>query len=602
MTGGPVISQQFRVLHREFLFRVVDRELLSTHAQGDTSKLLLKFIAILVFLSMIFSTPAVFFPDGPPPAARVFLALTLLNFLITTTMLVVGLFAVLSWNSIFPDQLDVFVLGPLPVRARTVFLAKVVAVATALSLTVPALHLLAGLLWPLRLYEVLPSTGSALGVVRLLAAYWVTMLAASTFIFCLVIGTQGLAAHLLPRRHFLRLSPYLQIATFVAIVGGYLVLPTAVTPATVAAARQPGVFDLPSHWFLGLFAQLSGVEPLAALARHAWSALGLVLVVTAATYSLSYFRTMRKIAEQSDSLAAGRAWVWWPRLGTPRQTAIVHFAIRTLLRSAPHRVILTFYWGIGFAMAILFLKTPVGQRLNAKAADAEVMWGELSVGLMLSSLIMVLTALVGARVAFSLPRDLRANWIFRITPPGGSREYLGARRWALFLVSAAPVCAISALVFIASWPATPAWGHLLVILLLGAGLVELSLYGTQKIPFTCSYLPGKSTFYAAVAFAAAALFPATVTFAVAERQALSWPDRYIVFVGGLAVAWVVARIAITLLAADGAAEPQFEEEPSDLMVSLNVWDHRTTFGDVHTGAAAVISTGDADAPPRRSGG
>src|SRR5205085_794217 len=47
------------------------------------------------------------------------------HFMIATTMLVVGLFAVLSWDATFPDQRDALVLAPLPVRPRTMFLAKV---------------------------------------------------------------------------------------------------------------------------------------------------------------------------------------------------------------------------------------------------------------------------------------------------------------------------------------------------------------------------------------------------------------------------------------------------------------------------------------------
>ena len=46
--------RQLRVLHREFLFRIVDRELLSTHAQGDMSKLLIQFAALLIFVSLVF--------------------------------------------------------------------------------------------------------------------------------------------------------------------------------------------------------------------------------------------------------------------------------------------------------------------------------------------------------------------------------------------------------------------------------------------------------------------------------------------------------------------------------------------------------------------
>jgi CubicO group peptidase (beta-lactamase class C family) len=71
------------------------------------------------------------------------------HFLISTVMLVVGLFAVLSWDSTFPDRRDVLVLAPLPVRPRTFFIAKVAAVSSALGMTILALNGLPGLCWPL---------------------------------------------------------------------------------------------------------------------------------------------------------------------------------------------------------------------------------------------------------------------------------------------------------------------------------------------------------------------------------------------------------------------------------------------------------------------
>ena len=43
---------QFRVLYREFLFRMVDLEVLSAHALGDSNKLLGRFAALLLFLSV----------------------------------------------------------------------------------------------------------------------------------------------------------------------------------------------------------------------------------------------------------------------------------------------------------------------------------------------------------------------------------------------------------------------------------------------------------------------------------------------------------------------------------------------------------------------
>src|ERR1022692_3393197 len=145
---------QFRVLYREFLFRMVDLELLSAHAQGDMSKLFGQFASLFLFLSMLFAGMGLAFAGSAkrmPPPARLIFAWGSEHFLIATTMLVVGLFAVLSWDSTFPDRRDVLVLAPLPVRARTMFLAKVAAAATALGLTVALLHAVAGLIWPLAL-------------------------------------------------------------------------------------------------------------------------------------------------------------------------------------------------------------------------------------------------------------------------------------------------------------------------------------------------------------------------------------------------------------------------------------------------------------------
>ncbi len=49
-------------------------------------------------------------------------ASSVVHSLISLTMLAVGVVGVLSWDSIDPDTRDVFVLGPLPVAARTILL------------------------------------------------------------------------------------------------------------------------------------------------------------------------------------------------------------------------------------------------------------------------------------------------------------------------------------------------------------------------------------------------------------------------------------------------------------------------------------------------
>src|ERR1700733_9200902 len=148
---------QFRVLYRDFLNRMIDLEILSAHAQGDASTLLGQFASLLIMVSIVLTTVAIAYSGARMPLQGVLmLAWSGEHTMIATTMLVVGLFAVLSWDSTFPDRRDVMVLAPLPVRGRTLFLAKVAAVATALSLTVVTLHVFAGFAWPLALNKTIP--------------------------------------------------------------------------------------------------------------------------------------------------------------------------------------------------------------------------------------------------------------------------------------------------------------------------------------------------------------------------------------------------------------------------------------------------------------
>ena len=160
-----MMRRQFRVLYRDFLFRIVDRELLSTYATGDASQLLLQLVALLAFLSVLFlgAGPG-HRPDGPVQV-RLMFAWSVEHFLIATTMLVVGIFSVLSWDSMFPGHRDVLVLGPLPIRAHTILLAKLAAVVTALSLAVVTLHVVSGVVWPLALNA--SARGHAVGALAL---------------------------------------------------------------------------------------------------------------------------------------------------------------------------------------------------------------------------------------------------------------------------------------------------------------------------------------------------------------------------------------------------------------------------------------------------
>jgi hypothetical protein len=559
---------QFRVLYHEFLFRMVDLELLSAHAQGDMSKLLGQFAALLIFLSLFTAVAALQFADSPLPRPTLLVsAWGVEHSSIALTMVVVGLFAVLSWDSTFPDRRDVLVLAPLPVRPRTLFLAKAAASGMAVGLTVAAINALPGLVLPLALS---PESSSALDLIfsparyRLFAAYWITMMASGAFIFCAVLGVQGLAAQFLPRRQFLRASAWMQMAAFCLFLSVYFLQPTLATPRGLNAPEHQRLLAwLPSYWFLGLFQQLNGsMHPaVVSLARRAWIGLGAMSCGTALAYLLSYFRTLKKIVEEPDITPGVRGPHWSPRFGNSLQTAVVQFSVRTLLRSRQHRVTLAFYLGIGFAIMILLMRGGIASR------------GRLSqqgqIGLMFSSFVIMCVCVVGTRVVFSMPLALRANWVFRLTEVRAPREYVAAVRRPLFVLAVAPVWLAFAAIFLTMSPWRTALEHLAILGVWGLLLAWLGLYGFQKIPFTCSYLPGKSSVHMAFLGALGALL-AIQQGVMLEQRALAEPAIFAQMVGALFAAAFLARWRAVRFAKSDEAFVQFEEEDTQAVLVLGL--------------------------------
>lgn len=350
---------QVRVLYRTFLMRVIDLELLS--ADADTNRMLGQFAALFAGISYLFTFWLIFAGGG---LSRNFLCV-MEHFLIATTMVVVGLFSVLCWDSIFPDRHDVLVLAPLPVRASTLFRAKISALIAALSLSVLSLNIISGLVWPFLFSAT--NGGGFLGVVRSLAAYWTTMALAGVFMFCCVLGLQGVVSQFLPRQQFLRLSALLQVAAFFLFFGVYILEPSLEAPkALVAPENQRLLAWLPSYWFLGLFQQLNGsmLPAFAPLVKRAWAGLAVSIFGGGASVLMAYLRTMGKIVEEPDILPLAPQANWSPRFGTRLETSVVLFSLRTLLRSRQHRVLLSFYLGTGFAIVLAYVKTALGlQRL-----------------------------------------------------------------------------------------------------------------------------------------------------------------------------------------------------------------------------------------------
>jgi hypothetical protein len=556
---------QFRVLYRQFLFRLMDVEMLSASAREDGSVLLGQLGTILITISGFLSWTAFLVGVGVRGQPTLSLIWPVERFTISLTMLVAGIFALLSWDSLFPDRRDVLVLAPLPIRTRTLLAAKIAAAASALALTVAALNCLSAFAWPMM---VGPRGSGFLGTARFAAAFWVALLAAGAFVYCVVLGLQAVAAQL-PRRWYLRISSAMQIAVFILFLGVFLLSPSFSDPAALTAPANQRTLDwLPPYWFLGLLSELSGVFPrqahaaMAPLAYRAIAGLPIAILAAAGAFLLSYLRTLRKIVEEPDVAPGSRGSLWLPRFGDPPQTALAQFVLRTLLRSRRHRVILAFYLGGGFAIVCVYLAF-MRKLLRLTGID---MLHSVNVPMLVVTMLLLGASALGTRAVFSMPVDLRANWLFRVLPMPESQNRLAAVRRAFLTLSVFPMVALSAGLLLWYWPWRPAAGHLLVLAMVGSLLADVFLRGFRKIPFTCSYLPGRSkahlVFWAGVVPVVGFLDRVMKV----ERSALGSPLLY-ASVG--AAAWWARRMT-DRSARDGEQEIQFEETPPDETIVLGL--------------------------------
>jgi hypothetical protein len=249
-----------------------------------------------------------------------------------------------------------------------------------------------------------------------------------------------------------------------------------------------------------------------------------------------------------------------PRFGNRVQTAIGQFSVRTLMRSRQHRVILAFYLGIGFAFTIFLLKAP---------AMKTQLPGEANTPLLAASIVMMVLGVVGTRVVFAMPLDLRANWIFRITGLRPGPQIPAAIRRSLLWLSVAPVWLASAVLCWRIWPWRQAAGHLLVLGLIGMLLADICLHGFRKIPFTCSYLPGKSQVHM-VFLGAVSLMWAVMLSVKFERQALEEPRSMATMLALFGLAAVCSRWGTAALASFEEEELQFEEAPVPAVLELGL--------------------------------
>jgi len=406
-------------------------------------------------------------------------------FFIVLSMAVTGAVAVWRWDAIFPDRRDYMNLAPLPISTRTIFFANLVAVLFLVGLVAFDVNAASCILFPM----VVGATQSKfLFFAKFAVVHAIGVLLASVFAFFAVFSIIGLLMAVLPPRTFRRYSAYMRGLVVVCLVA--LLCTSFAVPQLLHRAPAPRWIALiPSCWFLGLCQSLRGrAGPvLTELSRLALPGLATVALVALCTYVIGYRRHFVRIAEIADTSAIAlnpRTW----RVGglldrlvlrTPFQRAGFQFVGKTLLRSEAHRLVLTAVGGLALVLASQALMDAIdgGKSLRQEAITPDA----LSIPFILSFLI-----IVGLRVVFEIPAELRSNWIFQLMIDPDGQECTGlARRVILILVL--PwlfIIAFPVYVYLEGW--VVAGLHTLLVVTWALLLTNIVLIRFRKIPFTCT--------------------------------------------------------------------------------------------------------------------
>jgi hypothetical protein len=256
------------------------------------------------------------------------------------------------------------------------------------------------------------------------------------------------------------------------------------------------LYIAPPAWFLGLERWMLGDDSRAhfiRLARIASFGLTLASALTVGSCVMLYRRFDRVMLRpsQGDAQSAGRfAWNPWKRpVGSrPVFAAIRTFTLVTLRRSVLHQGILVALWAAGAGLVV-----------NSLMATDLAGWlangGTVSVGLMASVIwapfALMFVASLAVRMALAVPIEPRANWVFRMTEQNDARtdQLEAAVHIVRRLGALVPIAIIAPLQWLVL--GRDAIGVVAVALLFGWLLVEILMKDWARIPFTCSYIPGK---------------------------------------------------------------------------------------------------------------
>lgn len=476
-----------------------------------------------------------------------------LAYFLTMAGLLAALAAILEWDELLPTRSDFQVLGSLPLKRWQWPAAKLLALASLLGMAAA----LANGYWVV-LLPLVTAPGAdnlALGV-RGIAVQGMVAALACTGAFAVVVGLRCLAELLGARsKQATRLGLAIVVLTAVALC------PALTAPSIYREFSNAGWIATPTVGLVDLDRWLSEAGPRPQVWLFLLS-LGVEITLVAGMYALAWRKCSRDAFARRSGARGSAVWSWYERvwIRSPQERAVFRFARLSLTRSSRHGLYMSAWLAMGAALSLADLVVLGWHADYYGALDlrATVLAVPLVVGFFL---------IIGLRHVTTLPMDLRANWIFRITETGPEPERLNASRHIMLVYGLVPIVllAVGVAVIVSGW--ITAAIHAIVCLLLCLILVECLLAHVRKLPFTCVHVPGRAN--------VKMLFPfywiAFTTFAYSstqlEQRLETNPLALAVAIGILVAVWLWLRLSDRRWQQQ-FVECQFEDSPDPIVHTL----------------------------------
>ena len=537
----PVVEAQeqtqFRLLVRHFLERFFNNDMVS--ADGETKARLLQAayaIALPGIVVALFLAPLYHAPLERPFWSQV----SDHYFYVLYSFVAVGVVTIFSWDLLFPDLLDLFVLSPLPIAGSRLFRSRIVAAVLFLGLFLVASSAPGVIFYPM--------LSDPSGLARHVLAHLLAVLASGAFAAALILSLHGLMAALIGERISRAISPFLQGISMMFLLTIFLLFPVTSRFLEVLINSHGGRY-FPPFWFLGIFETVlagSSSQPVfSGLAKTGCLAMAAVFALTILSYPLAYRRRMRYLVEGSDVLDTRNPVIVPIRrllhatiLRNAVQRGIYHFISCSLLRTQRHRVYMALYGGLGLALLLactIFLKLSHRHLGFALSPD----------GLRAAVPIAAFWTIAGLRTAFLSPTDRRGGWIFRLILGRPTSVQLGTTvRWILPCVLGLAL-GLVALIHRVAPPELSGWNSLACQVLVAVGLclllTDALFFKVRTIPFT-GETRAPSTNLAVILLQYFGLFPPLVLATVGLEP---WLEASVWHVAGMVV--VIGAVHLALL-------------------------------------------------------